>query len=330
MNKLLLPAILTHRAIDEVKLNRQKCRPVASNATSSLHAHAGVAAPRSLDNGTLTKAAMTHSLHESRAATISSSSGSKAVKKRTRTTLEDEERSSSRIIVGESPCDTLLSCYNNWMDFVEIASELVAAEVSEDSVCDSFLRIKSGSSRGQHATALALTTTSDSTVSCLAVSNALSDKCIHMSDGINDSASVNSSSTREPSYSALQSPGKELSGGTSNLAADNRKQETARTETSSSRKQKRDVVSQYNDAASAFVCGILSIDEATLCDEYLLAQSTSKESAIQELLQDLYPIPQGRGYGVHSDTAPEEVSIKHRLGNMRVLFLFYNLHPSSI
>ena len=319
MNKILLPVFQAHASISEVPTGRKRIRHPISIPISI---------PTNLSGRPLHCKPTKGCANSSSSRSSSSSSSSSGVdnnlantglsagftgadvdvneiygKRKSSHIGVDKEIMKSRLVddtPGRSPHAILLeSCFHSWLDFIDGASELVAAEITTDTICDFFFKTKSGEDgnrsirkyQNRSVESFGNDLVSDRMKSISSVSKNPQFEIVPV---IGIDGGTSASSIKYPLNLNPTTVGTKLN----NLhdANGDRFNDINRGEGSQSAVQDATYLKvPCNEVAVSFITGILSIEEASSMDEILVGQRAVRESKVQDLLQYLYSFPCRKG-----------------------------------
>jgi hypothetical protein len=275
MNKVLLPAFLSHGSISTAKLTRRQ---------------------KSVTTSVLWKKTQTP-----QDADLINEANKNAISVSTKQKTTDEHGASTEILTHDTslPSVVLYERFESWMDFIEATSRVLAKDVTSEIICDSFLHTKPRS-RNQH----------DALTSASVTGNSASDLAALQSPYRVESAAqgalCSSECLSDQSLTEIR-PRKRL-----RQQPPHRNQQDAQRASIPLDGAAKDV-SHSNAAVASFVRGIMSGDEAAKIETELEGQRAKKEDAIQDQLKNLYafyhqPLRDGGGRR-KDDTVEDKVSV---------------------
>jgi hypothetical protein len=284
MNKVLLPAFLSHGSISTAKLSRRQ----KSVTTSALWKK--IQMPQDTD--------LINEANKYRSSSNSVSDECRAGHSNKQKTT-DEREAFTEILTNDSYLQSavLYERFESWMDFVEVTSRVLAKDATSEIICESFLQAKPRS-RSQHD---ALTTASLTRSLDLAAPQSP-----YRVESAAQGALCSSECLSDQSVTEVR-PRKKL-----------RQQPHHRNPQDAHRATiplggAAEGVSHSDAAVASFVRGIMSEDEATRIETELEGQRAKKEDSIQDQLKDLYafnhqPLRDGGGRR-KDDTVEDKVSV---------------------
>lgn len=285
MNKVLLPAFLSHGSISTAKLTRRQ----KSVTTSALWKEF----KRLHDNDFVNEANKN-----------ASSSNSVSDENRpeghpsTKLTRTDTHDNSNKTLTHDTSLQSvlLLERFECWVDFIEVTSRVLAKDVTSEIMCDSFLHLKPRL-ESQHVASM----------SALVSHNSASDLALPQNSYPVESAAQGALCSSE----CLSD--QSATGGRLHKRPRQHKQPPHRSQQDTRRALTTLGVGvegiPHCAAVASFVRGIMSGDEATRIEIELEGQRAKKEEAIQDQLNDLYVYhhqPVRDGVGRRKDDAIED------------------------
>ena len=201
----------------------------------------------------------------------------------------------------ETPDLSMLSCFNNWLDFIDRTSELVAVEITPASICDSFFKTKSGGRNNLQIFQNGSEETSGIAICPVRRMSKSTDSGVLP---MNKAENRSSTSFGDPIISGIKLGNLSVL----NHNCTNQSSNITGYQDSRSTAQKEVVMkSACNHVAALLINGLLTMDEASRAEEYLEGQRATMESKVQDLLHDLYSYPIGRGAENPMDTPDQKV-----------------------
>lgn len=302
MNKVLLPAVLSHDSFSTAKLKRRQ-KSVTTSTLSNMHRLQGIDLI-SESNKNISSSELVSD--ESRAEGHSS----------TKLTTTDERGAPTETLTHSTSSELVLLSerFGSWMDFIETTSRVLTTNVTSEIICDSFLYSEPRSrSRSQHDASMSAQVHRNS------ASNVAAPQSPYRAESAAQGGLCSSECLSDQSLTDSR-PHKRA-----RQQQPYRNQEDAQW-TSVQLGGAIDCVSHSDAAVASFVRGVLSKDEAARIETELEGQRVQKENVIQDQLRDLYTFyrqPLRDGGGRRRDDALEDKvgAVQCRIHQFLILFL---------